>query len=256
MAASLGFVLTEEQQAFAAEHVRLAYREAHRMAKRTGIAYDELQGAAIIGLCKGAATFDASMGWKPSTYLCPKIRGELLHYCRDKTYLLKIPHRVRELWMRGRKYLPFGRSDQWIAEELQVPLEEWLDCRSICSGPPLELNDTVHEVQALGKYGENKMKESDRTEAYLEAAEAAWRALPSSANALFWSVKGAANAKLRSDAVEQLLGATMDALAGADLPEPEAVPLAAACYGDDDSDKLLVFEAEDLGNGKTQLSLF
>ena len=80
MSSHLDFKLNKEQQAFCAEHVRLAYSEAHKFSRRTGIPYDDLIGAAHIGLAKGAHRFDPAMGYKPSTYLVSLIRGELLHH--------------------------------------------------------------------------------------------------------------------------------------------------------------------------------
>ena len=259
MSDHLDFQLTKEQQAFAAEHVRLAYSECHKFSRRTGISYDELIGAAHIGLCKGAKRFDPSMGFKPSTYLVSLIRGELLHHCRDKTYLLRISHRMREIWMRGRKHLPFGRSDQYIADDLKIELAEWLECRHVCSGPPLQLNETIHEVTSPGYHGKPQLTEDDRTEAYLDAAKLAWDSAPKVGARLFWGCQGVGGYDNRVEALETLIEAACDVLDGLGLPEwDDGGPsnLVAASYGGDCDLTSLHFEDVELGNGRTQSSLF
>ena len=257
MSGHLDFKLTKEQQAFAAEHVRLAYSEAHRFSRRTGISYEDLVGAAHIGLAKGAHRFDASMGYKPSTYLVSLIRGELLHYCRDRTYLLRISHRLRELWMKGRKMIPYGHSDIEIAKELKVELTEWLECRHVCSGPPVELNDTVHEINSPGYHGKTQLVEDDRTEHYLDAIRQSWESQPSKAAALFWNVKGhLGNAEQRVSSLAAIINAANEVLEGGELAPLETTPLVAASFGGIEEEPILTFEDEDLGNGRFQPSLF
>ena len=135
--------LSPEQRQFAVSHLNLAKQQARRFANRHGIPYDDLLGAAYEGLCKAALGFDASLGHRPSSYVVPKVKGELLHHLRDTGFLLRITHRMRELWMKARRYVAQGLSDQQIAEALDVPLERWLDCRRACGQRPLPL----HEVE-------------------------------------------------------------------------------------------------------------
>lgn len=254
MSGHLDFKLTKEQAAFAAEHVRLAYHEAHRFARRTGINYEDLVGAAHIGLAKGAHRFDPAMGYKPSTYLVSLIRGELLHYCRDKTYLLRISHRMRELWMRGRKLIPFGHSDLKIAEELKVELSEWLECRHVCSGPPVPLNDAVHEISSPGYHGKTQLSEDDRTQDYVDAIQDAWESMPSVSASLFWNTKGhRANAEARVNALNKMFDHASAVLDGDAVPEIEVAPLVAASCGGDEPDVELLFEDEEISEGRIQL---
>ena len=257
MSNHLDFRLTKEQQDFAAEHVRLAYSEAHRFSRRTGIAYEDLIGAAHIGLAKGAHRFDPAMGYRPSTYLVSLIRGELLHYCRDKTYLLRISHRLRELWMKGRKMIPYGYSDTEIAKRLNVELTEWLDCRHVCSGPPVQLNETVHEITSPGYHGTPQVVEEDRTESYVDAIKASWESQPAKAATLFWNVRGhVGNAEDRITSLMSILDGADKILNGGDLAALETTPLRAASFGGDEPEVVLTFEDEDLGNGRVQPSLF
>ena len=103
---------------------------------------EDLLGPAYEGLCKGAIGFDPSRGHRPSSYLVPKVKGELLHHIRDTGFALRISHRLRELWMRGRRPLAEGLSDNQIAERLAVPLDLWLECRRACGQRPLSLEQS------------------------------------------------------------------------------------------------------------------
>jgi DNA-directed RNA polymerase specialized sigma subunit len=135
--------MTSEQRAFACAHLGLAHQQAHRFARRWSMAVDDLIGPAYEGLCKGAIGFDPSLGHLPSSYLVPKVKGELLHYLRDTGFSLRISHRLRELWIKARKHVAQGLSDQQIADQLDVPLERWLECRRACGQRPIPL----HELQ-------------------------------------------------------------------------------------------------------------
>ena len=133
--------MTSEQRAFACQHLGLAHQQAHRFARRWSMAVDDLIGPAYEGLCKGAIGFDPELGHRPSSYLVPKVKGELLHYLRDTGFSLRISHRLRELWMKARRPLAQGFSDQEIAAQLGVSLAEWLDCRQACGLRPLPLEE-------------------------------------------------------------------------------------------------------------------
>jgi DNA-directed RNA polymerase specialized sigma subunit len=126
-------------------HVPLAQRQARRFAVRHGLEYDDLLGPAYEGLCKAALGFDPSLGNRPSSYVVPKVQGELLHHLRDTGFVLQISHRLRELWLRAREPLARGLSDEQIAAELGVPLALWQECRLACGQPPLPLHE-LHDL--------------------------------------------------------------------------------------------------------------
>lgn len=143
------FQLTTEQQKLVAENLNLARREAWRYQRRTEIDYKILESVAFEGLCQAAHRYDPNMlngrTGKPmrfSSIAVPYTRGAILHYMRDKTYLLRLSHKMREHWLKGRKLIYQGESDISIAEKLGVSLQEWLETRITCSGPPLELKET------------------------------------------------------------------------------------------------------------------
>lgn len=166
----LGFRLTKKQAKQAADNLNLARREAWRFQRRTDMAYDDLESAAFIGLMKACHKFDKSRGWKFSTYAVPVIRGELLHYVRDHSYLLRLSHRMRENWVKGRRFLDRGATDQEVATNLRISLEEWLDTRQACSGAPLELKDSVAVADR-----ELEVTEDDRLERLENAVRHSWK---------------------------------------------------------------------------------
>ena len=133
--------MNRAQRAFAREHLGLAHQQAQRFAKRHGLNADELLGPAFEGLCKAAIGFDPARGYRPSSYIVPKVKGELLHHLRDTGFALRISHRLRELWMKARRPMAQGYSDHEIAAQLGVSLTEWLDCRQACGLRPLPLED-------------------------------------------------------------------------------------------------------------------
>jgi DNA-directed RNA polymerase specialized sigma subunit len=131
--------LSPEQRRFAAEHLGLARQQAHRYARRWSMPIDDLLGPAYEGLCKGAAQFDPAKGFRPSSYLVSKVKGELLHHLRDTGFAVRISHRYRELWIKARRWLELDLSDEEIAIRLGISLEDWLDCRQACGQRPLSL---------------------------------------------------------------------------------------------------------------------
>lgn len=135
------FKLSPEQQQMAVDNINLARREAWRIQRTTGIEYSVLEGAAFLGLCKACNRYDPESGYKFSSLATPTIRGELLHWVRDKTYAIRLSHRFREHWVKGNKLLSTGMQDILVAETLEISLEEWLEVKTACSGPPLELKE-------------------------------------------------------------------------------------------------------------------
>jgi len=149
--------LTSEQQQLAASNLNLARNIAWKYQRSTNIEYSILESAAFEGLCQAAAKYDSSLlnqeTQKPmrfSSLAVPYIRGSILHYIRDKTYSMRLTHKMRELWIKGRKLLRRGMTDIQICKELDITLAEWQDTKTACSGPPLELKDQANPVDCAG----------------------------------------------------------------------------------------------------------
>lgn len=150
------FKMSKKQQDLASNNLNLARREAWRLQRTTGIEYHTLESVAFEGLCKAAYRYDASKphpvtgkSMRFSSLAIPTIRGELLHWVRDRTYAMRLSHKMRERWVKGRKLLYRGSSDIEIAKELNIDCQEWQEIRKVCSGPPLELKEQAKPTEAL-----------------------------------------------------------------------------------------------------------
>lgn len=168
------FKMTREQQKLAVENLNLARREAWRLQRTTSIDYGTLESVAFEGLCKAAHRYDpdrphpvTGKSMKFSSLAVPTIRGELLHWVRDKTYAVRLSHKMRERWIKGRKLLYKGSTDLEVAEALGITKEEWQEVRKVCSGPPLELKEQANPTEPL------EASEIDFGAMYLELAEQA-----------------------------------------------------------------------------------
>lgn len=171
------FQLTQEQQILAATNANLARSVAWKYSRSTEIDYATLESAAFEGLCQAAAKYDPNLineetgqPMKFSSLAVPYIRGGILHFIRDKTYSMRLTHRMREIWSKGRKFMNKGMTDIEVSSAIGVPLKEWQDARSACSGPPLELKDQatpsdppeIEEVDRLTPFQQEAQEILDR----------------------------------------------------------------------------------------------
>jgi len=129
--------MTCAQRAFTCQHLGLARQQAHLFARRWAVPVEDLLGPAYEGLCKGAIAYDPSRGFRPSSYLVARVKGELMHHMRDTGFAVRIAHKLRELWFKSRKYIAQELNDSQIAARLNVPLERWLECRQACEWGPV-----------------------------------------------------------------------------------------------------------------------
>lgn len=253
----LGFKLTKAQGMKAAENLNLARREAWRFQRRTDMNYDDLESVAFIGLLKACHKFDPERGWKFSTYAVPVIRGELLHYVRDHSYMLRLSHRMRENWVKGRRFLDRGHSDKEVAKELGLSLEEWLDTRQGCSGAPLELKETVSVADK-----QLQPKDEDRLTRLEAAVIKSWQHVgePFAKNL---AAHFRFEHRLREHATDTWISNAEAVYAGRDIcwvdmgtgSEPAPKGWAAVSVEQSD-DGTLMIQAHDLGNGRFQRTLF
>ncbi|QNJ25907.1 RNA polymerase sigma factor/ sigma-70 family protein [Synechococcus sp. SYN20] len=255
----LGFKLSKAQALKAQENMNLARREAWRFQRRTDMTYDDLESVAFIGLMKACFKFDVGRGWKFSTYAVPVIRGELLHYVRDHSYLLRLSHRMRENWVKGRRFLDRGHTDQQVADELKIKLAEWLDTRQACSGAPLELKESLHVADKS-----LEAKEDDRLSRLELAVQKSWSRMGE-----VFAKNLAAHYRfdhlLKPHAADTFVSNSLAIYDGRDICwmdygcTPEAsrptYGIQSASAQVDDAG-IFVIESQDLGNGREQRSLF
>jgi RNA polymerase sigma factor (sigma-70 family) len=74
----------KERNRLALENHGLARKVAHYYASRSAMPYEDLEQIAFLGLIKAIERFDPFKGNQFSSLALPFIRGEVLHYLRDK----------------------------------------------------------------------------------------------------------------------------------------------------------------------------
>lgn len=193
------FYLSKEQQALAANNINLARREAWKLQRTTDIDYDTLEGAALEGLCKAAYRYNPESGFKFSSLAVPTIRGELLHWIRDKTYSMRLTHRMREMWIKGRKMMYKGLNDDEIAAGLEIESIEWQEIKSVCSGPPLELNEQAGPTSCI------EPDEIDFAQKYIDDVFHAWHMLNETERNVIQHYFSGATSKLPLQAIRNFL---------------------------------------------------
>ena len=132
-------------------HGGLVRKIAHRLSLSCPEPYEDLEHIGYIGLIRAVERFNPSLGRAFSSFAVPYIRGEMLHFLRDRSGVVKIPRRWRDLEKNGeaaQKTLSevLGRppQDAEIASFLQISLHEWrqiLLATRNCK--PLSLDATV-----------------------------------------------------------------------------------------------------------------
>jgi RNA polymerase sigma-B factor len=132
-------------------HTGLVRKMAHKFSHQCNEPYEDLEQIGYFGLIRAIERFDPTQGYAFSSFAVPYIRGEMLHFLRDRSTLLKIPRRWQELYNEGQKVrkelaATLGRSpkDSEIASILKVSLQEWQETKLAAQNRmPLSLDATV-----------------------------------------------------------------------------------------------------------------
>jgi RNA polymerase sigma-B factor len=110
---------------------------AHRIGRQCAEPYQDLEQIGYLGLIRAIERFNPNQGCAFSSFAVPYIRGEVLHFLRDKSSVLKIPRRWQELQKEGEKVriqltTTLGRKpkDDEIAAVLNVSVEEWRETQA------------------------------------------------------------------------------------------------------------------------------
>jgi RNA polymerase sigma-B factor len=117
--------------------VRLNMSVASDVARRyrgRGVAADDLDQVAQLGLVKAVKGFDPTRSTDFLSFAVPTVRGELRRYFRDNGWAVRPPRSIQELQARitavdGELSQELGRSPRpsEIAERLDVPLDRVVD---------------------------------------------------------------------------------------------------------------------------------
>jgi RNA polymerase sigma-B factor len=125
---------TRDRNQLVLKHMGLAHCVATRQQQRGPEEHDDLLQEARLGLIQGMDNWNPSRGFRPSSYLMSRANGQVLHYRRDRSRMVRIPWRLQDLYVSGQrlqqermqKGLPL-LDDSSIAERLRVTLQRWLD---------------------------------------------------------------------------------------------------------------------------------
>ena len=107
---------------------KIAYQVSHQCSEP----YEDLEQIGCLGLIRAIERFNPSQSNAFSSFAVPFIRGEMLHFLRDKGSLVKIPRRLQELQQEGRRVsaelaATLGRlpKDGEVAQAMKLSLQEW-----------------------------------------------------------------------------------------------------------------------------------
>ncbi|MGF1604334.1 MAG: RNA polymerase sigma factor SigF [Thermosynechococcaceae cyanobacterium] len=126
----------------------LVRKVAHRLAHQCAEPYEDLEQCGYMGLITAIERFDPTQGYAFSSFAVPYIRGEILHFLRDRANTVRIPRRWQQLSRDGAKVrqalvMELGRQplDQEIADQLNLSIQEWRSVKLAASNRmPLSLN--------------------------------------------------------------------------------------------------------------------
>lgn len=131
----------------------LVRKIAYQISRQCREPYEDLLQIGFIGLIRAIERFNPSQGCAFSSFAMPYIRGEMLHFLRDKASLVKMPRRWQEIQGEGRKVtqellVTLGRfpRDAEIAQALKISLKEWQESKLASRNClPLSLDATVNQ---------------------------------------------------------------------------------------------------------------
>nr|WP_322744498.1 RNA polymerase sigma factor SigF [Coleofasciculus sp. LEGE 07092] len=132
----------------------LVKKTAYRVSLQCVEPYEDLVQIGYLGLIRAIERFNPHQGCAFSSFAVPFIRGEMLHFLRDKGSVVKIPRRWQELQQEGQRVskklsATLGRppEDAEMACALDVSLQEWLESKLAAQNRlPLSLDATVGQT--------------------------------------------------------------------------------------------------------------
>jgi RNA polymerase sigma-B factor len=140
----------------------LVRKIAHRVSHQCAEPYEDLEQIGYMGLIRAIERFNPSQGCAFSSFAVPYIRGEMLHFLRDRGSAVKVPRRWQDLQKEGQRVRTelvkdLGRQpmDQEIAEHMGISVHEWREIKmAVRNRLPLSLDATVQQVDSSITLGE------------------------------------------------------------------------------------------------------
>jgi len=160
---------------------------------RTALPLRDIEALCYLGLVRGCRKFHPRMPnprvpgafIRLSTRACPFIRGEVLHFVRDRGFMVRLPNAWRENWPKVRRLREDGLSSQQIEAITGIPETDQNEMAAGMSG----CHDLQEELHG-GMADAPQIAEDDLLTPMLQLVEQAWDEMPESERrllALFWS---------------------------------------------------------------------
>lgn len=135
------------------EHIGLAISIAVKMKRKTPAPLDDLKQEASIGLLKAIDRFDHTRGLAFSSFAVPLIRGQVLHYLRDREPIVRPPRSDFDNYqavISSQKALEeqgYVFSRQKVAELRGIPPERWRGIVAICESRKVDLDFDLPSIE-------------------------------------------------------------------------------------------------------------
>lgn len=131
----------------------LVRKIAYRLSCQSTETYEDLEQIGYLGLIRAIERFDPTQGYAFSSFAVPYIRGEMMHFLRDRSCVIKVPRRWQDLNRQSYKVREelskkLGRqpNDEEIADRLEISTKEWQQVRVADQNrAPLSLDATVNQ---------------------------------------------------------------------------------------------------------------
>lgn len=159
---------SELKEQLISEHIKLVKYIARKFANRGEPLEDVIQ-VGTMGLLKAIDRYDPDQEIEFATYATPTIVGEIKHFFRDKTHLIKIPRRLHELYAKIKKTIyEYSRDNgksptiEVIAQLVGATEEEVLE--SLEAGQAystISLDAPIHVSERSGDSSDSKMSLMD-----------------------------------------------------------------------------------------------
>ncbi len=114
----------------------LVRKEAYHYAQQSRENYEDLLQVGAIGLINAIERFDVSKGNAFSSFALPYVRGEIQHYLRDRSPIVRMPRVWFSLQQQSqgivhqlRSQLGRQPNDQEIAQALGISIAEWQEVK-------------------------------------------------------------------------------------------------------------------------------
>jgi RNA polymerase sigma factor (sigma-70 family) len=114
------------------QHWDIADKVAGNISRKTGHPFEDLRQIAMMGIIQASRRYRPEIG-DFRAYARSYANGEVLHFLRDKGFLLAVPPSQREIYARGQKMLRLGATLEDMLRRLKISKERWRDIAEACT---------------------------------------------------------------------------------------------------------------------------